>query len=1772
LADSPIGEIPILITGDYSELETAIAEAASAAEEGASQIADAFDVPSLGDEAVDAMQAIATAALSLQSNAEAAGQALSDINDGGDLSDIADAAGDAGEALSAIADSAGEAASSVSDVGDAGADLADVSDQADDASASLDDIASSAGEAASSLSEAGEAGADLADVSESADQAATAITDVADSAGEAASSLDDLSSGDLGDISDDLESASDAADDLESASEGAAAALEDVPDSAGDIEDLSDGMESAAAAAGDLESGAEGASEALAEVGESAEEAEGGLSEFAEQLLGVGEALAITEGLKELADEAEEASDKITTASIALTTITGSASQAKEVIEGLEEIGTNEGLAMPSLLTAATRMQQMLGPGVDVTELLSSIGNGAQAMGTDITAAAQKFDQMAVSGTASARTMSTLGISLTSLAAAINEVSGTEAANEQNAAAMFKAMDQSQRIEVLQTAMQGLAGVAQQVAQQTFGAQWTILANQWENVMIQAGQALLPIVTELNDLLKTDVLPFVQELATAFNSLPTPIRDGAVAVVALTAALAAGALAAGALALPLSALGEVLPSVVAVMTTLGIVASTTAAAEGAETEAAIASAAAHGAQAEALGAEAVAAGTAEIATEGVAAEAVAASAGFGAFGLTLGPVALGILGVVAAIAAANFTGVTAQIEQLGTNLKNSADFWEELGSDIKATATEAEDAIGLMTTSFLSLIPGINGANNPLSIFNTAVTALSGYLPSASSQLEAFAERLLGIPIPLQQVNQGLALLGQASQQMTPAIAGMLQGLQATPPAFALANSGVEGFSVGLTTLITKQQQATATVNAAKQTLTEAQEAYAAGAVSINVVQAATVAYDNAVQAAIPHGKDFATTVAGIEQAAAKAQATFQSSLTVYQQLVAGFNDGTVSAAALDEGYTKLEASAKKAGQAIADATGVLAQWQQQGAQAQGTFDAISTALDTITQKFNAGDATINQYVSDYAKWQAAAKAAGEVAVTVEGQVAELTNAAALQVQTLDVNIAAWAQLSQAAKTNADDQAPAAAAMKLVQQEASALGITITQVGNAYQVSAANANPAMQSIVKNLTDWMNQQGLTTSTVTNGLRAITDATTGITSYSDATGAAGEMVQKLVNIQGGGQVAMLSFSDATAKATTAVQQHTQAAQQLDTTVINISSDFGPMIQQIGNSTTAHQGATTAANSHKAALQGLGDQSDTTSGQFVTLNGTIATFINGGSNFDATTEGMAQAVADLEGKVQDLTQAFTQAQTAMDQFEAGAGSIGGTGGGGGGSNQQTMQTWLQAIAASGQQITSQEAGAAGDILTGNNQLESIATWNAQVATQVAALAAQIGTTGKYIEQVGSYTDQFGNVIDFAQQVLNTNYTPAATAAAASTTDLGTSSTTAASSIGDLSSTTSTAVQSITQYIDGMNLVTSTSQLSATVAQQFTDSVNNGTDAVNVSIDSLGNWTSTLQSTGQQIQTVGPPTEQALENLGLSATSAKNLMALWASTGDAAVTAQGNLTNATTTATSATTSAASAASSLASAATSASAALQSVSQGAMIAAGQSISSSTPTSSGSTTVGPTGITGDTSAGGTTLQNVVPYQAGQPAPTTPLGWTYQLQQQIENGQLVPEWVLVQTPGASQVGGTFGASSNQGAEFGSITNPDTGLTTSIGEGQANFLTGPNGIESYGYGNYGNAPGTIDTSTALEGGTYGMTPAQAALQALAQGSLTLGNGLGATALGNSQPTTISNSGNTTQSFTINVNAATVVGNNGAQQLAQMIQTAITQTLRQNAGLKL
>lgn len=287
------------------------------------------------------------------------------------------------------------------------------------------------------------------------------------------------------------------------------------------------------------------------------------LQDLARQLVAVGSAMIIVSKIEDLASAALEASDNVTRATIALTALTGDAQRAGDEVAKLEALGVSDGLSMPELLTAAARMQALLGATAQVPALLAQLANSAAVSGQGIDSAANAFDRIVTSGTVAARSLVPLGINLQNLAAAFNDVTGTAIATESNVASLMKQLGDTERVVVLQDALKKLDGIAQSVRDNTFGGAWASLVAEWSQVLKDAGEALLPVIKDLTDFTKTDILPFLKDAIDLFKALPEPVKDGAVLLgVAATAALG--------LASALGTLGIALGGVESLLGTFGI--------------------------------------------------------------------------------------------------------------------------------------------------------------------------------------------------------------------------------------------------------------------------------------------------------------------------------------------------------------------------------------------------------------------------------------------------------------------------------------------------------------------------------------------------------------------------------------------------------------------------------------------------------------------------------------------------------------------------------------------------------------------------------------------------------------------------------------------------------------------------------------------------------------------------------------------------------------------------------------------------------------------------------------------------------------------------------------------------------------------------------------------------------------------------------------------------------------------------------------------------
>ena len=1183
-------------------------------------------------------------------------------------------------------------------------------------------------------------------------------------------------------------------------------------------------------------------------------EAEGAESVFAglgEELLKAGVAFASFEGLKDLGEEAVSAFATVQSVTIGLTQLTGSAQTADTVITQIKQLADTEPFAFPEI---APTVQKMVALGVAASQIpgvMQAVADSAAATGNSFQQVANSFDRMSLSGTVNARALVQLGISTQDLANVMGVASG-------QVKAAFLAMDQSDRIDTLQAALEKFAGSAEAQAQGIAG-QWQILQNHFEEAMVSIGEALAPaggLLIDFGNVAAKVLQGFGNDFVTAETDLKNFANAAANTVlnivVSFTGMKAPAGQAASAFDLLYTAMTTGNPVVLVASKTFGTLK------DGVET----------------------------------------ATKAMNAFTGT-GPE----IDAMNAMLAKGTAAHTQSVKDLGAQ-------YQDLGIKLTSLTTPSQDFVDQQTKLTKAVADD-----------KTAIGELT-------------AEQAAGKDVTL---------------------------------ALALANQQLEKDTAALT----------------------------------------------------PTTKAATDSIAGIEQAAAKAQNTFESSLDVYDEVKQRFDDGQASAAELDQAYTKLESSAKKAGQAIADATGIQVQWNQQIAQTKAVADQSTEAFAGITRAFLDGSVAVTQFLADYLKWQAAAKAGGDVAVTVEGQIAALTNSVQLQEQTLKVNIETWGKLQAASKTSADAMQAVPLAMKTVETEAAALGVTIQQVGQGFEISAKVATPAAQAMVALLTEMMNQAGLTVQTIHNGIPVYTDAATHVQVFGKALDTSSQAMSQIVTLADGTQVTLLKIGQAAATSAVGLKQHADAATQakqaeadLGTTIINVSSDSGPMVEHIGGLATAHTTAASAAKGQQTALVGLADEMQTVGVRIQGLNGNIATLINGNSNMvisaadvaaglaglnitiaangskmvdlshytadaatglqtyrdglvDAATKqqtendtltNYGQIVGTAKGNTDQFTDSITQTSnktitiadgvkvlienldtlddtlpttasdltsvgdaasgatvriddlasafksldaamqaadsTAAKQYAMGAGAGSFSAGGISSGSTSSLGTYAEDVAAFtgtglsdvfGSSLT-QLMNAAGFQQTGNNQFESDAIYNQQIAEQVAAFNAAAGSAAKYLESVASTTDDFGNTVDHITMVLNTSYVPATTAAATATATLATAATSAASSVGTSSSglgtAANTAALGLSAIVPSSQLITDSQTAASNSLQNLTQQFGDTGDELTTTQDALGNWTYTLKSTGQTVTQQSQVTADQLMKMGLSVSDAQSAL----------------------------------------------------------------------------------------------------------------------------------------------------------------------------------------------------------------------------------------------------------------------------------------------------
>ncbi len=887
---------------------------------------------------------------------------------------------------------------------------------------------------------------------------------------------------------------------------------------------------------------------------------EEGIQGLAEQFVALGEALVVTEGLKEFGQEALTAFGTVQSVTIGIEQLTGSVEKADEVVGQIKELAATEPFAFPEI---APTIQKMVALGVSAEQIpgvMHAVADAAAATGNSFQQVANSFDRMTLSGTINARSLVQLGVNTQQLGVAMGV-----AADQVKAA--FLAMDQSQRIEVLEAALGKFAGAAEAQAQGIAGA-WQIFQNQFEEVMVSVGEALAPVVSSMLSFTK-GLLEDAQAIVQAFIAIPEPIRDfivvvglAAAAIVPLTAAVSGIGFA----WIGIQSAGTALSGI---LSAIGVSGGEAAAGETAA---------------------ALAATDLAVAEEAVAVASAGAGIGLTAVGVSIGGLAAVIAGpVIASILAtkSNLDDLKGKWDDLTSTMISRSIVGALNAGETVADLQKVGFAVDQIKTAYLGLgIAGNTISDQLTKAMGSPITALQNLnVNLADVQAALKGIQINGIPVFQLLANSpdfaafraNVELLGGNLDQIIQKLNGLIPGFTTFSAAtkdlaggFQITIAGAQNFQGALQKVTEEQKKANdalaqskGALDLAKASLDALTPGTADYATAQQVVTRATIEYDNALLKVTPHGKDFKDSVAGIEQSLRLAQTAFVSASTVFEQLKAGFDKGTVSLIALADGYTKAEAAAKKAGQTFKDVAGAEAVLQGSENNLQATYQTALAVYDNLVARQQAGENVTNLLITATKNLAAAATAVHQPVNTVVGDIAELQAKTLLTQQTLMNAAGAFVTLAHNADGSIASTEAITTKLADLQKLAGPLGITLTQVGAGFVANAADATQATPAIQKAV-DALNALGAADLQLiqANGkwITTAQSASDAQKNFADATGKVVDAHTKLIPLIGGGTVAYTKFTEAVTKGTGALQLNAAQTQADVTAMLKLNDSMG------------------------------------------------------------------------------------------------------------------------------------------------------------------------------------------------------------------------------------------------------------------------------------------------------------------------------------------------------------------------------------------------------------------------------------------------------------------------------------------------------------------------------------------------------------------------------------------------------------------------------------
>ncbi len=400
------------------------------------------------------------------------------------------------------------------------------------------------------------------------------------------------------------------------------------------------------------------------------------------------------------------------------------------------------------------------------------------------------------------------------------------------------------------------------------------------------------------------------------------------------------------------------------------------------------------------------------------------------------------------------------------------------------------------------------------------------------------------------------------------------------------------------------QTKANKAVTDARVALQEEKEKLDAGNGSKQVYNRLTVELADALEKANPKAKDFAESVAGITDKLNKAQQSFTSAVAVFEKLASTAPDTAAGIAAVAAAYELAEKKAKAAGQAFATAAGEAAKIAQADAQNAALYEANQKALQGFIDVLTDGNKSAEQHaqatrdiIALYPKLKTEAEGLGSTYHNITAEMLIATAEANKQHIGLDNSIEDFKALAgQGAKT-IEDQTRIANAFKTVEGEASKYGLAVQRVGDNLTFTIKPGQEATKAL-QDLLVVENQAAIASGNfvlIGGKLVPTLEAIANAAHDADAT------VGKIVKTADGGTVIISGLGDAAKKTASHVADFGAAAQQAGTYVV-------PLNSAVNDGKAYFVNMSGAVDAHAKSLKGLGDAAQGAMAHIIPLNGAV------------------------------------------------------------------------------------------------------------------------------------------------------------------------------------------------------------------------------------------------------------------------------------------------------------------------------------------------------------------------------------------------------------------------------------------------------------------------------------------------------------------------------------------------------------------------------------